>query len=192
MSLFFGDLADKNNDLSTYPYAFHRLFQYNTTILEVSPTFLPATTLAERCYEFMFDGCTSLVNAPVLPATTLAPHCYDTMFRSCKSLTTAPELPATTLTSYCYCGMFAGCTGLTTAPALPATTLTDYCYEHMFSRCSNLNYIKMLATNISAHDCLYNWVSGVASTGTFVKNKNATWNVTGVNGVPSGWTIQKV
>ena len=120
MSLFFGDLADKNNDLSTYPYAFHRLFQYNTTILEVSPTFLPATTLAERCYEFMFDGCTSLVNAPVLPATTLAPHCYDTMFRSCKSLTTAPELPATTLTSYCYCGMFAGCTGLTTAPALPA------------------------------------------------------------------------
>ena len=26
-------------------------------------------------------------------------------------------------------------------------------------------------------------------TGTFVKNSAATWNVTGVNGIPSGWTI---
>ena len=25
--------------------------------------------------------------------------------------------------------------------------------------------------------------------GTFVKNSAATWNVTGVNGIPSGWTI---
>jgi len=33
-------------------------------------------------------------------------------------------------------------------------------------------------------------VSGVAATGTFVKNSSATWNVTGVNGVPSGWTIE--
>ena len=35
-----------------------------------------------------------------------------------------------------------------------------------------------------------NWVSGVATTGTFVKNSAATWTTTGVNGVPSGWTIQ--
>jgi hypothetical protein len=62
----------------------------------------------------------------------------------------------------------------------------------MFEGCSKLNYIKMLATNISAGNCLTYWVSGVSSTGTFVKNKNATWNVTGVSGVPNGWTIQKV
>ena len=35
-----------------------------------------------------------------------------------------------------------------------------------------------------------NWVSGVASTGTFVKNKNATWDVIGSDGIPSGWTVQ--
>ena len=34
------------------------------------------------------------------------------------------------------------------------------------------------------------WVSGVASTGTFVKNVAATWDVTGVNGIPEGWTPQ--
>ena len=35
-----------------------------------------------------------------------------------------------------------------------------------------------------------NWVSGVASTGTFVKNSAATWDVTGTSGIPSGWTVE--
>jgi hypothetical protein len=86
--------------------------------------------------------------------------------------------------------MFYGCTNLTTAPDLPATTLVTSCYNSMFRSCTKLNYIKMLATNISASECLDVWVQGVASSGTFVKNKNATWDVTGSNGVPSGWTVQ--
>lgn len=98
-------------------------------------------------------------------------------------------LPATTLTSYCYSSMFRYCTLLSVAPELPATTLADYCYNEMFYGCTNLSYIKMLATDISAYDCLYYWVSGVASAGTFVKSKDATWDVVGVNGVPTGWTV---
>lgn len=35
-----------------------------------------------------------------------------------------------------------------------------------------------------------NWVKGVSSTGIFVKNINATWNVTGTHGIPTGWTVQ--
>jgi hypothetical protein len=35
-----------------------------------------------------------------------------------------------------------------------------------------------------------NWVDGVASTGTFVKNRAATWDVGGVNGIPTGWTVE--
>jgi hypothetical protein len=86
--------------------------------------------------------------------------------------------------------MFEGCTSLTTAPELPATTLASYCYDSMFYGCSKLNYIKMLATDISATSCLSNWVYNVSPTGTFVKNKNATWTVTGTSGVPSGWTVK--
>ena len=48
----------------------------------------------------------------------------------------------------------------------------------------------MLATDISALDCLSNWVKNVAATGTFVKNSAATWTRTGTSGVPSGWTIE--
>ena len=161
---------------------------------------LPATTLAEQCYLAIFYNCTSLIEAPELPATTLAKNCYGTMFYNCTSLTTAPELPATILAEECYGGMFNGCTSLTTAPELPATTLAEYCYEGMFSGCSNLNYIKALFTTDPFtidpmhpdRSYTYNWVNGVSSIGTFVKNKDAKWNLTGVNGIPSGWTVETV
>lgn len=99
-------------------------------------------------------------------------------------------LPATTLEVSCYSGMFSGCTSLTTAPELPATTLVPSCYSGMFRNCKSLNYIKaMFTTKPSTYTD--GWVYGVASTGTFVKSKDATWDVTGYSGVPSGWTIKK-
>jgi hypothetical protein len=155
---------------------------------------LPATTLANSCYDSMFYYCTSLINAPALPATTLTNYCYSNMFRNCTSLTTAPELPATTLTNSCYVNMFNGCTALTTAPVLPAETLVSSCYYLMFYNCTNLNYIKaMFTTTPSGSSPNYytqNWVYGVASSGTFVKNSAAQWNVTGVDGIPDGWTVE--
>jgi hypothetical protein len=54
--------------------------------------------------------------------------CFANLFNGCTSLTQAPELPATTLASNCYYGMFQGCTSLTSAPALPATLLQFACY----------------------------------------------------------------
>ena len=151
---------------------------------------LPATTLAIGCYSSMFRGCTSLATAPsILPATTLAQYCYSGMFVGCKSLITAPALPSTTLETMCYNEMFYGCTSLTTAPALPATTLKFMCYSVMFRNCTSLNHIKCLATDISAYNCTGSWVSGVASTGTFVKNSNmASWTE-GNSGIPTGWTV---
>ena len=159
------------------------------TSLTTTPE-LPATTLADSCYTSMFSGCTSLTTAPVLPATTLTRNCYEEMFEGCTALTTAPALPATTLTNYCYNSMFSGCTSLATTPELPATTLANYCYQYMFNGCTSLNYIKAMFTTTPSNSYTGNWVSGVASTGTFVKNSAATWNVTGINGIPTGWTVE--
>lgn len=151
---------------------------------------LPATTLKERCYVRMFGDCTSLTTAPELPATTLAIWCCQSMFYGCSSLTTAPELPATDLAEYCYGGMFGYCTSLTTAPELPATTLVNNCYNGMFQGCRSLNYIKCLATDISATDCTKYWLDIVAATGTFVKAASMNDWTTGYHGIPSGWTVQ--
>ena len=86
--------------------------------------------------------------------------------------------------------MFYGCTALITAPQLPATTLENNCYNAMFNGCSKLNYIKAMFTTTPSNTYTQNWVNGVASTGTFVKNSTATWNVTGVNGIPTNWTVE--
>ena len=159
----------------------------NCTSLTSAPA-LPATTLAGNCYQYMFENCTNITTAPALPATTLIDGCYSGMFKGCTNLVNAPELPATTLAYYCYRYMFGGCTNLVNAPALPATTLADDCYNGMFMDCTSLNYIKMLATDISASNCLYKWVNNVATTGTFIKHPNA--NIpTGISGIPDGWTV---
>ena len=151
---------------------------------------LPATTLAYYCYSFMFTHCRSLTTAPELPATTLADGCYNNMFNYCDALTSAKELPATTLADGCYQEMFAYCGALTSAPELHATTLVPYCYSYMFINCPSLNYIKCLATDISATMCLARWTEHVASTGTFIKSASATDWETGTYGIPSGWTVQ--
>ena len=189
MSMLFGDNAENNYSLSGKDYAFYKLFNNCTNIIEVSPNFLPATTLASNCYNLMFRYCTSITTAPELPATTLANYCYQNMFVYCTSLTTAPELPATTLASNCYSNMFNSCTSLTTAPELPATTLVSSCYRFMFYGCSKLNYIKALFTTTPSSSYTTNWVEGVSSTGRFVKHPNATWDVTGVDGIPNGWEV---
>jgi hypothetical protein len=86
--------------------------------------------------------------------------------------------------------MFQDCTSITTAPELPAIILAEHCYNNMFIGCTKLNYIKAMFTTIPSDTYTSNWVSRVATIGTFVKNPEATWNVTGVNGVPTGWTIR--
>lgn len=168
---------------------------YNTfqgcTSLKTAPE-LPATTLAQSCYESMFDNCTSLMQAPELPATTIATNCYSRMFFNCTSLTQAPELPATTLAVGCYSNMFSNCSSLVQAPELPATTLQFNCYSNMFRGCSELNYVKaMFVTNQRLDTYLQQWLKNVSSTGTFVKNKDATWDNTAA-GIPTGWTVETV
>ena len=176
--------------LANYCYSY--MFYGCTSLVKASK--LPATTLTDNCYESMFQGCISLATAPELPATTLANYCYSYMFYGCTSLTTAPELSATTLANSCYYSMFGECTSLITAPELPATTLVKGCYRYMFQNCTKLNYIKAMftttPTGTSPNYYTENWVGGVAASGTFVKNAAATWTTTGVNGVPTGWTVE--
>lgn len=171
-------------------YGFKTLFKSCSNIINIEKGFLPATILRrDSCYQ-MFEGCSNLITAPDLPTTSLGVNCCTRMFYNCSSLVTPPpELLAPSTGQDCCSYMFYGCSKIKEAPVLAAEKLRDRCYYGMFYGCSNLAYIKMLATDISASECLTSWVTGVASSGTFVKNKNAKWNVTGVNGIPNNWTV---
>lgn len=216
MSLIHGDDADKYTDLTGYDYAFYRLFRECHTIQEIDADFLPATSLSIGCYYEMFYSCTGLISAPlILPSTTLSESCYRSMFDRCSSLVdSVKDLPALELKDHCYRSMYYSCTSntitpeikatklanssckfmffqnaITKAPTLYAETLTTDCYAMMFQKCNKLNYIKALFLSGAGSPTL-NWVQNVATSGTFVKSKNATWNTSGNNGVPSGWIIE--
>ena len=171
------------------------MFFMCTGLSSIPGSLLPATELADQCYGDMFGNCTGLSSIPddFLPATTLAYQCYSGLFRGCSGLTSVPDdlLPATNLYSLCYHEMFLGCTSLTTAPVLPAQKPASYSYKGMFSGCSNLNYIKCLATDLSApQDCKEDWTDGVSATGTFIKAPGVAWP-TGVSGIPDGWNVEE-
>ena len=120
--------------VATENSSFISLFK-NCTALKSAKELLLATALKGSCYRQMFEGCTSLEQAPDLPATELQQLCYYSMFKGCKALTQAPKLPATKLAHSCYHNMFEGCTSLDKAPDLPATTLNPSCYYEMFKGC---------------------------------------------------------
>ena len=87
----------------------------------------------------------------------------------------------------CYLGLFMSCKSLIKAPDLVATSLSKSCYLHMFKGCTNLKYIKCDATDVSASNCTFEWVWGVASKGDFYTPASTTWT-SGISGIPSGWT----
>lgn len=197
--------------------AYRQMF-YGCTSLTDVPSILPSTSLTSGCYNAMFQGCTSLTYAPQLPATTVTGEGYNYMFRGCTSLVSVPNITVTQVTGYnALYGMFWGCSSLTDCPikkvadfsntgimnsvfrdcsnmtgaiVLPAETLTANCYNSAL-RGTKISYIKMLATDISASNCLSNWLNEVpnVSTSIFVKHIDATWTTTGASGVPTNWTV---
>ncbi|MBQ0085192.1 MAG: leucine-rich repeat protein [Prevotella sp.] len=148
-------LIDNNMESTTIPcnYCFYNLFNNCTELINAANLKLPATTLAEACYQNMFEDCISLEVAPALPAETLVKNCYNKMFEDCISLEAAPALPATTLAEACYRNMFSGCIALTAAPELKTTTLAENCYGGMFLNCISLEAAPALPAETLIKNC---------------------------------------
>ena len=168
MSLVYGDNFTSKTSLSGYNNVFQNLFKNCSGLTSIENLMMPATTLAEACYDKMFRNCTSLsaVQTDLLPATTLAINCYSEMFEGCSSLRTAPDLLASVGAYDCYVLMFYGC--------------------------SSLNYVKCLLTTIDVSSYTNTWMSGVPATGTFVKARNVDWGQCRTSTIPCGWTVQNV
>ena len=99
MSLLYGDDFDGQISLSGKNYVFCRLFYNCKNVISASNLILPVTTLADKCYRFMFDSCTNLTKAPKLPATTLANGCYYRMFYKCSKLNSITCYATTNITT---------------------------------------------------------------------------------------------
>ena len=155
---------------------FYELFYGQTAITDISELSLPATTLAQSCYEHMFSGCTGITSIPanLLPATTLATQCCKGMFKGCSGITSIPNglLPqVSTVASGCYESMFEG-TSITSVDVnlLPATTLASYCYASMFKNCTLLTNVPTLPATTIELGCYGSMFQGCTSLTTVPTN----------------------
>lgn len=180
--------------LSVITSACTSMFQGCTSLTQ-APV-IKMTTMGTAGCKSMFQDCTSLTTAGAVSATTLGVSGCTYMFSGCTSLVNPPELPALTLSACCYSGMFISCTALTEAPLLPASgnPPSNAC-NHMFCGCTQLSAVTCLFTKNVSYNCRQ-WLKGVSPTGIFTKNpkepggSTSIWS-SGVNGIPSGWTVQE-
>lgn len=187
-----GDIRSLQQDKqSIKQYEFCDLFSDNSTIVDASKLELPASMLAAGCYCGLFRNCTALINMPILPSTNIIKTCYASMFNGCTSLKDITQLPAINIKHSCYQYMFRNCTALTTSPSLHAKTLANICYYGMFENCSNLNKVCIHADNISATQCLLNWLNGVAANGDFYCVNGISYPST-ASGIPANWTRHNI
>ena len=125
----------------------------------------------------------------IIDYTTVSSNYYRGMFSGCYYLSKAPVVFGESDGNYSHAEMFYGCINLVEGPKLFSKTLKSYAYDSMFYNCSKLNYVEAYFTTTPGTNYTSNWMYGVQTTsGTFVKNSAATWNVTGVNGIPTNWT----
>lgn len=121
LSLLYGDNFTSTTAL-TGTYTFCSIFK-KSKVISAENLILPSTVLTNYCYRAMFSYCESLIVAPKLPATTLSQGCYWYMFERA-AISVAPELNATVLVRECYGNMFNGCSNLNYIKCLATTSLS--------------------------------------------------------------------
>lgn len=191
---------------------------YNCTELTLPPKFGQLTTSGNLLYKQglesyatdsfkqMFYGCGNL-ESPVLGDYYVGDYvnghpCYTSMYQNCTALEDVSGITLHDAPGGEWASMFEGCTSLTKSPTLDFVTQStsgwwnrnaNVC-NRMFYGCSSLNSItcllpKYLTMDMSSGN-FQNWVYGVPNVGTFTRyDANADFWSTGVNGIPSGWTI---
>lgn len=192
-SLQFGDNFNVSGQTAQ---SFENLFK-DTPVTSAKCLYLGAySTMGTRSLYGLFRGCTSLTTPPPsLPATTLANYCYDSMFYGCTSLTTAPSIASTSVPYGALESMFNSCTSLTTSPDLRSiTSVGTEGMAYMFSRCSNLTTAYAPTITWDATNKTTNWLYEVANSGTLFADPSIASSIptNSSSGCPSGWSVGAV
>lgn len=147
-------------------YNFAQMFR-SAKVVHTDGLYLPATSSGQAAYVAMFYSCTSLLTAPfTISLSEFKPNVCEYMFLGCSNLIKGPTIIASQMVG-------------------------SYCAEQMFANCSSLNQVTCLATSISGSNTTTNWMNGVQTTsGLFIKNASMNNWTTGVNGIPSNWTVE--
>ena len=148
---------------------------------------LPATSYPMSACYMMFRLCSNIDAVPSLTFVSgNGGYQFQYMFDRCTSLVDASAIVMSASDTYSFSAMFTGCSALAVTPVMSLSTLKTGCFNITFQGCTNLKYVKCLATDISATNCLNNWLQNVSSTGTFIQAEGVEWP-RGASGIPTGW-----
>lgn len=117
---------------------------------------------------------------------TIRPYCFHKLFENCDGLTSINGIIVDVMSPYCCSYMFSNCTNITKTPIIRNETLVEGCFSHMFDGCTSLHIVTIEATNISATNCLNNWLNNVAAEGDFKCLEGMSFP-TGTSGIPTNW-----
>ena len=136
----------------------------------------------------MFRKCTALSEIPDLPASQLADNCYEAMFDSCIRVTKASDLKATQLSVGCYKAMFRNCSSLNYIDTLVAYELSDNCYDYMFQNCKELDSLIVMFHTWGEDNIqyTYQWLDGVKDSGVFIHPCDLDI-IQGISNIPEKW-----
>lgn len=126
---------------------------------------------------------------------------FASMFYGCSAITNPPQITYSQQTTKYgqYYNMFRYCTSLTSAPVFPETTIDKKALLYTFSNCSALASVEVKFTNWSTYQIssgsssfnTNNWLSSVASVGTF-KKPSALSTTRDASHIPANWTVVDV
>lgn len=183
LSLIYGSNFNGRQE-SANTSAFIKFFYQNTELVNAKN--LVIAMQSNMNFTSLFEGCTNLVYAPELIYSGTSGQ-NTSIFKDCVSMTDGPELLLRGLNDSRYnSNMFQNCSALTSIKV----HFTGGTSNVIFDGCSSLNYIDAsdYIGNGSTQISLSNWTRGVAATGTFIAAAGSKW-ATGVNGIPTGWTV---
>lgn len=123
LSMIYGDNFIGQDTINQW--SFTQFFK-NSKPVSAENLILLAPNVPNSGYRAMFSKCSTLVTAPKeLPATTLGQNAYYYMFEDC-SITTSPVIVAASRGSYCYQYMFTNCQNLNHITCLDTNPSTGY------------------------------------------------------------------
>ena len=192
-------------------YCYSYMFSCCTSLITV-----PNMSITPSAFsiDYMFSECTSLVNINYMLISQTGGLCGEKVFSYCTSLVDASNLTIKSTSTINASQMFYYCQSLQISPII------DGSFTHstgrassgallfggfaMFGGCSQLKRITYLGTTLGGYydgdmpytyyQYSYSWVSGVASTGTFIKKAGVAItyegsSACGGNTIPCNWTI---
>lgn len=184
-------ILNPDNYLLDITTVYMKHFFQNAGVIDASELVFSPNTYRVPDLDYFFKDCTLLTGPPQLPYTNSSPY-FKGMFNGCTSLKEAPALPSMNLknSSSHYLEMFKDCTSLEKAPLLPAPALRNYNYQDMFNGCTNLKRVEAYFFEGTA-GFITDWLKNVSSSGQLIVNKYITDSYTNTlirQELPSGWT----